>query len=204
MIAQGLEDAKAASEARANAENEANKILNEAQAKAAEVIREATTRAESVRSEIKSLAEAEASKAREEALAEVQAERDLILGQLRGQVASLAIAAAQKLVGEALDEKRQRALLDEFFSGVRSGKVVVLENASLGSGSAAEVVSALPLSPTEQNQVKQEVVKSLGGAAEVQFKVDPAILGGLIVRVGDRMIDGSVIGQLDSLKQSLR
>jgi len=204
MIAQGLEDAKAAGEARANAESEANKIISEAQVKAAEIIREATARAESVQQEIRAMAESESAKARASALAEVQAERDLILGQLRGQVASLAIAAAQKLVGESLDERRQRDLLNEFFSGVRSGKVVVLENVSLESSSAAEVISALPLSPDEQEQVKQNVIQTLGGAAEIHFKVDPSILGGLIVRVGDRVIDGSVLGQLETLKSSMR
>ena len=60
-------------------------------------------------------------------MAEAEVERNRILGDLRGQVASLAIAAANKLVGEALDEKKQRALLDEFFSGVKSGKVVVVD-----------------------------------------------------------------------------
>ena len=57
-------------------------------------------------------------------------ERNRILGDLRSQVASLAIAAANKLVGEALDEKKQRSLLDEFFSGVKSGKLIVLDGAN--------------------------------------------------------------------------
>jgi F0F1-type ATP synthase delta subunit len=37
----------------------------------------------------------------------------------------------------------------------------------------------------------------------VDFKVDPRILGGLVVRLGDRVVDASVSGQLESLKQSL-
>ncbi|MEK6222987.1 MAG: ATP synthase F0 subunit B, partial [Chloroflexota bacterium] len=45
-IAQGLEDARVAAEARANAESEAEKILSNAQSKASDVVREATTRAE--------------------------------------------------------------------------------------------------------------------------------------------------------------
>ena len=58
-----------------------------------------------------------------------QQERNRILGDLRGQVAALAAAATQKLIGQTLDEKRQHALIDEFFSGARAGKVVVLEDA---------------------------------------------------------------------------
>ena len=126
-IAQGLEDARVAAEARANAEKEAAKVLAEAQAEASKIVREATERAASAGKDVKAAAEAEAAKAREAAMAEAELERNRILGDLRGQVAALAIAAANKLVGETLDEKKQRALIDEFFSGVKGGKVVVAD-----------------------------------------------------------------------------
>jgi F-type H+-transporting ATPase subunit b len=59
-IAQGLEDARVASEARANAEKDAQKILAEAQAEAGKVVREATERAASAGKDVKAAAEAEA------------------------------------------------------------------------------------------------------------------------------------------------
>lgn len=195
-IAQGLEDARVAAEARANAEKEAAKIIADAQAEAGRVVREATGRAESASKDVKAAAEVEAAKAREAAMAEAELERNRILGDLRGQVASLAIAAANKLVGEALDEKKQRALLDEFFSGVKAGKVVVVEGEF--KGDAAEVTSALPLTGDEQ-----ETVKKSFSAKEVIFKVNPAILGGLVVKIGDKVLDGSVAGKLEGLRHSL-
>lgn len=201
-IAQGLEDARVAAEARANAEKEAAKIIADAQAEASKVVREANERAQGVAKEVKSEAEAEAAKAREASLAEAEIERNRILGDLRGQVAALSIAATQKLVGEALDEKRQRALLDEFFSGVRSGKVVVLDDASF-KGEAAEVVSALPLTDSEQDTVKKDVLSRVGAQA-VTFRVDPTILGGLVIKVGDKLMDGSVAGKLSDLGQNLK
>jgi F-type H+-transporting ATPase subunit b len=201
-IAQGLEDARIASEARANAEQEAAKILAEAQSKANQVIHESTERAEAAALEIHATAVADATKEREASLAEVQIERDRMLGDLRSQIAALAIAAAQKLVGEALDEKRQHALIDEFFSGVRAGNVVVLEGASL-SGSSAEVTSALPLSSKEMDAVKKDILSKVGNQATVSFRVDPNILGGLVIRVGGKVLDASVAGQLESLRQSI-
>jgi F-type H+-transporting ATPase subunit b len=201
-IAQGLEDARIASEARANAEQEAAKILAEAQNKASQVVHESTERAEAAALEIRATAVAEATKEREASLAEVQIERDRMLGDLRAQIAALAIAAAQKLVGEALDEKRQHALIDEFFSGVRAGNVVVLEGARL-SGSSAEVTSALPLSTQEMDAVKTDILSKVGSQATVSFRVDPNILGGLVIRVGGKVLDASVAGQLESLRQSL-
>ncbi len=201
-LAQSLEDARIAAEARANAEKEATDIIADAQVKAAEIIREATDRAERAGREVRAEADAQAGKARELALAEVESERQRILSELRGQVATLAIAAAQKIIHESLDEKRQRSLLDEFFSGVRSGKVVVLEDAQL-KGQTAEVTSALPLTDKEQETVKKEILSMVGADAVVSFRVDTSILGGLVVRVGDRVIDGSVSGQLDVMRQNL-
>jgi F-type H+-transporting ATPase subunit b len=201
-IAQGLEDARVAAEARANAEKEAAKIITDAQTEASKIVREATERAALAGQDVKAAAEAEAAKAREAAIAEAEVERNRILGDLRSQVAGLAIAAANKLVGESLDEKRQRALLDEFFSGVRSGKLVVLDGADF-QGETAQVTSALPLSQEESEAVKRDVLAK-AGAKEVTFRVDPTILGGLVIRVGDKVLDSSVAGRLEGLRQSLR
>lgn len=201
-VAQGLEDAKIAADARANAEKDAEKIVADAQSKAAQVVREATERAEMAARDVKAAAEGEAGKAREKALAEVEEERNRILGDLRGQVAALSIAATQKLVKEALDEKKQRSLIDEFFSGVKSGKITVLEGAKL-SGASAVVTSALPLTASEQAAATKDVMASTG-ASEVSFKVDPAILGGLIIKVGDKVVDDSVSGNLEALRSNLK
>ena len=201
-IAQGLEDARIASEARANAEQDAAKILADAQNKANQVVRESTDRAEAAALEIRATAEAEASKEREAALAEVEEERGRMLGDLRSQIAALAIAAAEKLVGESLDEKRQHALINEFFSGVKAGKVVVLEGANL-SGGSAEVTSALPLSSSEMETVKKDILAKVGNTTTVSFRVDPTILGGLIIRIGGKVLDASVAGQLESLRESI-
>jgi F-type H+-transporting ATPase subunit b len=201
-IAQGLEDARVAAEARADAQKEADKIRAEAQAEAAKIVREATERASVAGLDVKAAAEAEAVKARDAAITEAEMERNRILGDLRSQVASLAIAAANKLVGEALDEKKQHALLNEFFSGVKSGKVVILDDASF-KGQSAEVTSALPLNPEEEAVVRQDVLTRVG-AREVAFRIDPAILGGLVIKVGDKVMDGSVAGRLEGLRQNLR
>ncbi len=200
-IAQSLEDARIAAEARANAEAEAQAILNKAQAEASEKIREAMVRAEAAAADVKRQAEAEAAKIRAQALAEAEQERERLLSEVRSQIAMLAIAATQKLIGEALDERRQHALIDEFFSGVKAGKVVVLEEAEI-QGASAEIISALPLTEQEKEIVRQQITNKIG-AQTVAFRVDPAILGGLVVKIGDKVLDGSVAGRLESLRQSL-
>ena len=203
-IARGLEDARVAAEARDNAEHEAKKIIEDAQAKAAAIVREATDRADKAVREIKAEAEAEIAKSKENAKHELEQEHAVLLGNLRNQVVALSIAGAQKLIGDALlqDEKRQKALLDEFFSGVKGGKVVVLEGTTL-SGSEAEVISALPLKDDEKKSVHDVLLKDLGKDAQIKYRVDPGILGGIILRVGDKVVDGSVATQLAELKQNL-
>jgi F-type H+-transporting ATPase subunit b len=202
-IAQGLEDARIAADARATAEKAADKIIGDAQLKANEIIRETTSRAEALQKEMVAEAKQGIDKQRENALSEVEEERVRLLSEMRGDVSAIAIAAAQKLIGEALDEKRQRTLLTEFFSGVKNGRVVVIEDQSV-SGSGAEVTSALPLTSEEQQTVKQDVLSKIGNTASISFRVDPAILGGLVVKIGDRVVDGSVAGQLSNLQRSLQ
>lgn len=201
-ISQGIEDARVAAEARANAEKEAAKIVADAQAEAGRLVRDATERAASAGKDVKVAAEAEAARALEAAKADAELERNRILGDLRGQVAALAVAAANKLVGEALDEKKQHALIDEFFSGVKSGKVVVLDDAGF-KGESAEITSALPLSKDEEDAVRKDVLSKVGAQA-VTFRVDPSILGGLVIKVGDKVMDGSVAGKLEGLRQNLK
>jgi F-type H+-transporting ATPase subunit b len=202
-IAQSLEDARIAAEARANAEKDAAEIIADAQAKAAHLLSEATERADAAMIEVRAQSDNEINKEREAVLAEVQEERNRMLGDLRGQVAALAISAAQKLTGESLDEKRQHALLAEFFSGVKSGKVLVLEGVDI-RGASAEVVSALPLTTDEQEIVEKDILSRMGAQIVVDFRVDPSILGGLVIHVGDKVLDGSVAGQFEALRQSLR
>ncbi len=201
-IAQGLEDARVAAEARADAEKQASKIISEAQTEASRIVAEATERAANAGKDVKATAEADAAKARDAAIAEAEVERNRVLGDLRSQVASLAIAAANKLVGAALDENKQRALLDEFFSGVKSGKVVVLDGTTF-RGESAEVTTALPLNKDEEEAVCGDVLAKVG-AKDVAFRVDPSILGGLVIKVGDKVMDGSVAGKLEGLRQSLK
>jgi len=203
-IAQALEDARVASEARANAEKEAAKITAEAQADANRRIAEATERAEKVGGEMRAASEAEGVKILQAAREEAAQERNRILADLRGQVAALAISAANKVIGTALDEQRQHALIQEFFSGVRGGKFTVLDTENIGGGaSSVEVTSALPLTSDEQQAVRSDIVGRLGGSPSVVFRVDPGILGGIVIRVGDKVVDASVAGRLEGLRASL-
>ncbi len=66
-----------------------------------------------------------------------------------------------------------------------------------------EVVSAVPLTAEERAALTQKLTDQYGSGLEFTYRVDPTILGGLILRVGDKLIDGSVAGKLAAMKQAL-
>ena len=201
-IAKSLEDAREAEEARASAQSEAEKIIAEAQSERASIVADATERAEKTAVDMRLAAEQERAQLLEQAQQAVKEQKESTMLDLRPQVAALAIAAANKIIAVGLDENRQRALVDEFFSGVSDGNVAVLEGVHL-QGNAAVVTSAITLKADEQSHIEGGIKAKLGGEAEVTFRVDPAILGGIVVRVGAHEVDGSARRALETLQQRL-
>jgi F-type H+-transporting ATPase subunit delta len=67
----------------------------------------------------------------------------------------------------------------------------------------ARVASAVPLTDREQEALRAKLVNRFGSDLEFQFDVDATLLGGVYVRVGDQVIDGSVAGKLAALRDRL-
>ncbi|WDF56245.1 ATP synthase F1 subunit delta [Mucilaginibacter sp. KACC 22063] len=65
----------------------------------------------------------------------------------------------------------------------------------------ASVISAAPLSEANRNEIIAEVKRVAGGDVILSEKVDPALIGGFILNIGDRQIDASVNGSLLRLKK---
>ena len=68
----------------------------------------------------------------------------------------------------------------------------------------AQVTSARPLSDAEVSELRAVLKSRLGRDARLDAKVDPSLLGGLVVKVGSRMIDSSLRTKLDGLRVALR
>ena len=67
-----------------------------------------------------------------------------------------------------------------------------------------EVKTAVPLLPERQKALADQLEEKAGYPLNLIFTVDPSILGGLTLRIGDRVLDASLAAQLDSLRETIR
>jgi F-type H+-transporting ATPase subunit b len=204
MLEKEKADAEALAEARANIGAERERALEQARGEAQGILAEAREQASALSEQAAQEAHQKEAEILAEARQAAEEERNRVLGEMRGQITALAIAAAQKIVSATLDEQRQQALVESFFSGIREGRVEVLaEGVEAGAGEPVTVTSAIPLTEEQRATIQQDLIARVGEESAITFRVDPQILGGLMVRVGDRVVDGSAAGQLERLRQSL-
>ena len=67
----------------------------------------------------------------------------------------------------------------------------------------AELTSAIPLSTEQQSKIEAMLTEMVGKDISLTVRVDPVILGGIVARVGDRVIDGSTRTKLEGLRREL-
>ncbi len=67
----------------------------------------------------------------------------------------------------------------------------------------AKVTTAIPLSEAAMQKMEATLSELVGEAVFLKISVDPAILGGIMVHLGDRIIDGSLKGQLEHLREGI-
>jgi F0F1-type ATP synthase delta subunit len=63
--------------------------------------------------------------------------------------------------------------------------------------------TAVPLSGEQRSQILQGLRARFGTKLEVEFEVDPGILGGIWLRIGDRILDGTIVGRMGALQEKL-
>ncbi len=68
----------------------------------------------------------------------------------------------------------------------------------------AEVVSAVELSSEQQNHVASSLRERYGNGLDVRFTIDPSLIGGLIIRVGDQVLDNSLRARLSAVQRTMQ
>jgi F-type H+-transporting ATPase subunit b len=113
-IQTGLDDAEKASQRAAQMEQEYERRMVEARREGQEIVAQATQLSEKQRQDILDRAREEANTQIERAKEEIARERELAISELRQQVADLSLTISEKVIGQALDEQRQRQLIADF------------------------------------------------------------------------------------------
>ena len=68
----------------------------------------------------------------------------------------------------------------------------------------AEITVAQALSEAQQDALGEQLRNVVGSRVTMDVKVDPSLLGGLVVKIGSRMVDGSLKSQLQRLQLSMK
>ncbi|MEX2659655.1 MAG: F0F1 ATP synthase subunit B [Acidimicrobiales bacterium] len=96
----------------------------DAKGEAARIIEEARQTADSLKRDLTTRAEAEAAELRQRNNEQIASERARVMAELQGQVATLAIELAEKVVGGSLDQERSMRLIESYINEVGSGAAV--------------------------------------------------------------------------------
>lgn len=129
------------------------------------------------------------------------------------------------LTDEMIPAARRQAIVDDLLGGRATPTTVQLISMVVGSGrgrelpaivdrlveraasaknlAVAEVRAAVALTEDQQDRLKAAIANATGKDVTLKVVVDPAVLGGLVVTVGDTIIDGTVRTHLDQLKSRL-
>lgn len=140
----------------------------------------------------------------------LEANPDLVQG-----LSDVAIPAdrRQQLAEELLGGRclPQTVQLVSFVVGGGKGRVLhdvigeFLELAAARKASAvAEVRSAAQLTEEQKSKLAVALEKATGRKVEVRVQVDPSVIGGVVVKVGDQIVDGTVRTQLNRFREGLR
>jgi F-type H+-transporting ATPase subunit delta len=131
----------------------------------------------------------------------------------------------EKLTDQSLPVEKRQAIVEDLLGQKASPLTVNLISFLVGTGRArdlptivdrlveraaaerehevAEVRAAVPLDDEQRRRLTQALEQATGKKVELKVIVDPAVLGGIVARVGDTVIDGTIRRRLDQLRESL-
>jgi len=142
-----------------------------------------------------------------------------------GQVFRRSDQLREKLTDQSLPAEKRQAIVEDLLGQKASPLTVNLVSFLVGSGRAgdmseiidrlvrraaaerqhevAEVRSAIPLDGEQRRRLTEALQRATGKQVELKVIIDRGVIGGLVARVGDTVIDGTVRKRLDQLKELL-
>ena len=109
-------------------------------------------------------------------------------------------ASAQPEVRNFLMVLAREGVLDQLPEIVQSFEVYMQRGPQL---LLAEITSAVTLDEAQRERIASELRQQYPGELDLHFRVDPSLIGGLIIRVGDRVLDNSLRTRLGMLQRNM-
>ncbi len=104
-----------------------------------------------------------------------------------------------KLVAQLLAKRRLATIVD-----IADEYQRLLDNyRGIEGAEVAEVTTAIPLDDEDKLRLAQRITSLVGKPVVLKPKVDPSLIGGIIIKVGDKLIDGSLRSKLMALRKTL-
>ena len=117
--------------------------------------------------------------------------QQIVADLLGGQAAEATVALVSMVVGAGRGSDLVRII-----------EVAVERSAGLRNKAVAEVRSAVALSDDQQRRLGEALQQATGKDVTVKVIVDPTVMGGVVTRIGDEVIDGSVRTRINQLREA--
>jgi len=142
--------------------------------------------------------EIEAMRAR--AQEEVEQQRSEALRLHRIKIGELVTTLIQRMMKDILTPQVHQAYLDAFLDQLRSVQLNGRISSNGEETISAELITATPLAPESETRVAAILETAISHPVDMTCRVDPDVITGAMVRLGDMLIDGSLQGQLQQLR----
>lgn len=142
--------------------------------------------------------EIEAMRAR--AQEEIEQQRTEALRLHRGKIGELVATLIQRMMQGILNPEIHRAYLDAFLDQLRS---VQLNGHIANNGAravSAELITTMPLAQEQEKRIAATLETAVSQPVDLACRVDPGLIAGAMIRLGDILIDGSLQGQIQQLR----
>ncbi|HPZ42713.1 MAG TPA: F0F1 ATP synthase subunit delta [Bacillota bacterium] len=121
------------------------------------------------------------------------AKKDLLEKLFKGKISDV----TSNFLALLVDRRRETYLLDimaEFIALANAGRNII----------TAQVTTAVELNDQEKGELNRVLARLTGKKIQASYDVDPSLIGGVVVRMGDKFIDGSIKTKLAALKERLK
>jgi len=180
-------------------------LIKGAQAEAQKIISEANKQAEEIKAKAGVEARQEADLILARARNTIAEEKAQALNDLQNDLAGLIVTGTSQLIQKELSVEDHRAMVQEIVEHELVSLVQqYLKEATINKENVeVELVTAYSPDPAELQAVSQALGQALGKKVNLKAKVDPNILGGVTLQVGEILVNDSLASRLIQLKETL-